>query len=548
VGGAPAHRLRLIALVVLLVALAAGAGLRLYAQHGSPNVQHDEAWSYASAAGRLGPFIAAMDGSRSGSLTGRWAPASQWQPFWTSVGLAHWGTIASDLSTHDVHPPLYFVLLHDWLSVVGQTVMTGRALNLVFAALCTLGIFGLARSLGLDELEGALVALVWALSPAVVGISSIARQYDLVALTAVLLVWGLVVAVKAWPGGGEAAGRRARWPSLVWLGAATAAALLTHYQAVLLLAGATVFVLAGPVLPGRLRRRGRWWPPLVALAAGTAAAALLAPGWRTAFGNEGGKLRHFSARVFRDKLDSIVQTLARFTGLPAWAFALAAVAVVVLLVVLLAMPRTRRTLLERVRTARPGWWIVLYFAVVTAGAICLQNLLFLSMPPLLTSRYLAMAWPFLAFLPLLLFGLWPRGRCALTAAFCLLVLLPATLASPLPVSSSDRLRMGELDRAGAVLIDDVGVGELPRFLWGVPGAAQVFADTQEGLLADPRAWKDLAARDAGGTAYYVSIVRGGNLPRQRDDIVAALRRTHDVRIVSRKGPATIYAVTPKATQ
>ena len=45
-GRAHSRRLNLIALVVLLVALAAGTGLRVHAQRASPNVQHDEAWSY----------------------------------------------------------------------------------------------------------------------------------------------------------------------------------------------------------------------------------------------------------------------------------------------------------------------------------------------------------------------------------------------------------------------------------------------------------------------------------------------------------------------
>ena len=90
-----------------------------------------------------------------------------------------------------MHPPLYFGLLHVWLQVTGTHLWAGRALNLVFAALTILCIFGLARALGFERLEGALAALFWAVSPAVVSISSLTRQYDLVALTSVLLVWGL---------------------------------------------------------------------------------------------------------------------------------------------------------------------------------------------------------------------------------------------------------------------------------------------------------------------------------------------------------------------
>jgi hypothetical protein len=80
VGSAHARRLNLIAFAVLLVALVAGVGLRVHAQQATSNVQHDEAWSYASAAGRLGPLLAAMGGEQGTSslgpdLTGRWVPA-----------------------------------------------------------------------------------------------------------------------------------------------------------------------------------------------------------------------------------------------------------------------------------------------------------------------------------------------------------------------------------------------------------------------------------------------------------------------------------------
>lgn len=542
-GRAHSRRLNLIALVVLAVALVAGAGLRLHAQQASPNIQHDEAWSYASAAGRLGPFLAAMDGGSATSLTGRWVPASEWQQFWQSDGLSGVGRIAPDLAAYDVHPPLYFGLLHGWLTLTGEHVWAGRALNLVFAALAILAIFGFARGLGFERLEGALAALVWAVSPAVVSISSITRQYDLVALTTVLLVWGLAKACTAPPERPGGARRRRPWPwlAVVWVAVATAAALLTHYQAVLLIAGGALYSLAGVLLPSRVDRRRSWWPPLLGMAAGMLVAALLAPGWSGAFGRERSKLDGFSVSVLLEKLEAISQTLGRFVAVPGIAMG-AAIAVVV---VLLLVPSTRRILVRRMRTARPGWWTIFFFAFVTAGGIILQNLLFLSMPPRVSARYLAMAWPFLAFLPLLFFGIWPRLRYALTAAFCLLVLVPATIATPLLYGGADRLPLERLAGADAVIIDNVGVGELPRFLWSVPADTPVFAGAQGQLLADKDAWRNAAL---GNEAYYVSILRTGGLRWRRNRILANLRRTHEATLVGTNGMAEIYAITPKATE
>ncbi len=525
---APSSRRNLIAVIVVLLALGLGTGLRLYAQNESPNVQHDAAWSYASAAGRMSPFLLATNGG----LSGRWVPAGDWQYYWQSDRLSDLGNVGPDLAKFDVHPPLFFALLHVWLEVTGMHKWAGPAFNLVAAALVMLCIVGLARQLGFDRLEGALAALVWAVSPAVVSISSLTRQYDLVALLTVLMVWGL--ARTAMPRSGWR-----RWADVVWLTAATAAALLTHYQAVILVAGGALYAFAGVLLPRQDAKRRPWWPPLVGLAAGTGLAAILAPGWTQAFGREGSKLDGPSFAVFTDKLGAVAQTLGRFIAVPGLVVAVAAAIVIVLF----AVPRTRRILVPRIRRARPGWWTILYFLLVTAGGISLQNLLFLSMPPLLSARYLAMAWPFIAFMPLLFFGIWPRLRTVLTTGFCLLVLLPATIATPLIAHNSDRMPIRQLANADAVLIDSVGVGVLPRFLWFVPGDTPVFAGTQEELLAQKMEWRSGAL---GQKAYYVSVLRAGAVRWRRNRILANLSKTNDVRKISGIGLSEIYEITPKA--
>ena len=313
----------------------------------------------------------------------------------------------------------------------------------------------------------------------------------------------------------------------------------------LLVAGAVLYILAGILLPGRDSYRRPWWPPLLGLAAGTLVAGLLAPGWPGAFGREFSRLGDASAIAFFEKLDAIALTLGQFVGVPGLVADVAGVALgaaVVAVIVLLLIPRTRRALVSRIQRARPGWWTILFFLLVTAGGVCLQNLLFLSMPPLISARYLAMAWPFVAFLPLLVFGIWPRLRYALTAAFCLLVLIPATIAAPLLSSGGDRLPLGRLSQADAVLIDNVGAGELPRFLWPVPAGVPVFAGTQEELLAREAAWRDVKLGDL---AYYVSILRSGGDVSHRRRILAGLRAQHDVTLVGTNGVVEIYAVTPK---
>ena len=79
----------------------------------------------------------------------------------------------------------------------------------------------------------------------------------------------------------------------------------------------------------------------------------------------------------------------------------------------------------------------------------------------------------------------------------------------------------------------------------VPADAQVFAGTQEQLLADRDAWRNTAL---GAKAYYVSILRTGGVAGGATASSTALRRTHEVALVGTNGMAEIYAITPKATQ
>ena len=217
------------------------------------------------------------------------------------------------------------------------------------------------------------------------------------------------------------------------------------------------------------------------------------------------------------------------------------VAVIVAALVAVLVPRSRTVLVGSARHARPGWWTVLFFLLVTGGGICAQNLAFLSMPPLISARYLAMAWPFCAFLPLLLCAPWPRLRPALTAAFCLLLLLPVTVLAPLPYGHADRMPIGRLDSASAILVDNVGVGQLPRFLWSVPGGTPVYVGTQTQLLAQPQNW----IGKLGGRAYYVGFIGNGDTHAGRKRILALLGGRYAVDRVARSKLADLYLIMPR---
>src|SRR5439155_16200851 len=68
----------------------------------------------------------------------------------------------------------------------------GVWLNVLLAAMTALAIFGVGREAFGDDVEAALLAGVWVLSPATIGTSTEARPYDLFALVTVLFTWQLL--------------------------------------------------------------------------------------------------------------------------------------------------------------------------------------------------------------------------------------------------------------------------------------------------------------------------------------------------------------------
>lgn len=146
-----------------------------------------------------------------------------------------------DALRRDGHPPLYYVLLHAWMPVVGEGDVAVRALS---------GLWGLALLpllwIAGRRLGGARVAwatlLVAALSPYLLRYSTETRMYAMV-MVLVLVGWLLLDRLLAAPRPAEAIG----------LGVVVAALLWTHYWAMWLLAVVGVALLVQIV---RAHRRG----------------------------------------------------------------------------------------------------------------------------------------------------------------------------------------------------------------------------------------------------------------------------------------------------
>src|SRR5262245_2590755 len=140
-----------------------------------------------------------------------------------------------DALRHDGHPPLYYLILHYWMRLVGEGDVAVRALSGVISV-ATLPLAWLAGRRLAGRAGGRWALVVVALSPYCVRYGTETRMYALVML---LVFTGYLVLTDAL--------ERPSALRLVSLGALSGLLLLTHYWAFYLL-GAVLIVLAI-----------RWW-------------------------------------------------------------------------------------------------------------------------------------------------------------------------------------------------------------------------------------------------------------------------------------------------
>jgi mannosyltransferase len=129
-----------------------------------------------------------------------------------------------DALRHDGHPPLYYLLLHAWMAVVGEGDTAVRALSGIIG-IATLPVAWWAGRRLAGVAGGRWALVVFALSPYAIRYSTETRMYSLVML---LVLGGYLIlddALKA-----------PTWGRLAALAGISGALLLTHYWAFYLLA------------------------------------------------------------------------------------------------------------------------------------------------------------------------------------------------------------------------------------------------------------------------------------------------------------------------
>jgi uncharacterized membrane protein len=490
--------------MIVAVLAATCLALRFWAR--SPvTPEHDEAISFEAATGHLGEFGRIVD-ERIAPF-GVWATAADWQRLWSVEDRFCFRRIANDLGRRDVHPPLYFWLLHLWLAAFGVSASSGAVLNLALAGITVLLLYALGYYTTKSRPAAAAAVLLWGTSPTSITVTLLTRQYELFALFSVAYVRQAL--------GSSEPERLPRPRELTLLALTAAGGLLTHYHFALVLAAAT------PVVMWRLwgtsvRRIG----DLVVAAGGGAVFALVAhPYLLQAMGATGPRGPMLRTTNLAQRSEKLLTQLAAFgTGVPIvavlWVSAMVAAAVAMFKLV------QRAARAHASPMAREPIVLLVAIVLMLGGMITVLYVGGVSPDHAIQPRHLGPLWPLLALLVTALLWRCRAGR-ILVAALCVAMLAAAWEKL---VALTDAEPFLTVDAGESVLLDSAENGILPLMLWHVAPSTRVFAASQAYLLEHERDWLPAI----GERAVYAASITFENSGAGRDRVLSVLRTRYDI--------------------
>ena len=189
-----------------------------------------------------GPVVVLM--LMSTYLRSRYIGGQFWMDEGLSVGISsHALTAIPGVLRHDGSPPLYYLLLHVWMSVFGSSESATHGMSLLFGVLTVPVGAWLGRSLW-GVRAGLIVAVLFALNPFLTAYSQETRMYTLMALLGLLATAGFIHGFVY-----------RRWRYLVLFAVCQALMLYTHGWGIFFGVGAAIaFALVWRLADGDERR------------------------------------------------------------------------------------------------------------------------------------------------------------------------------------------------------------------------------------------------------------------------------------------------------
>lgn len=445
-----------------------GLGLRIHAlRHWKSGLSNDESVSYMCASATAGIWEDRIHDLRERTIT-----IGDIHRFYARPSTFQFHTVSLDMARYDVHPPLYFWLLHVIHVIWGSTVWTGAALNIALGIALLISLIGLARSADLGSNACLVVGVVWYLSPAAVQIDLEARPYQLLALTAVV---SFVLGQRLIQGPRNVA---------TWLGFALAntEGLLTHlYFPFILLPGLVLMI-------GRHKLTRPTWLYLASLMFSVVAMLALYPEMIEFIRTYGHRARDVAEPVDHiGRLKGLAYMSMQYFTEPHGMRYLLLLLCGLTLGGLALIPSIRRTVmgtwsspLRRSLLITLGWWMLFTFLLFLTG---------ISPAQAVGEQYFSYIWPLLSLVLVFtlssLFNL--RVRSGIAAAYFVQLVISFTLS----VRHSEYVRPAipagwneVMSASDLLLTDEAKRTAIPRISRDLPAALPLFMRGRE--------WPDLA--------------------------------------------------------
>jgi 4-amino-4-deoxy-L-arabinose transferase-like glycosyltransferase len=368
------------------------------------------------------------------------------QPLWWDEGWSLYFA-TTDMATMlertavDIHPPLYYLLLHAWMQVLGKGVLSIRLLSVAIGTATVPLVFAVGRRL-LGRSGGLLAAFLLAISPFHIYYSQEVRMYGLVTLLGLsafyfALRWQRAVprAENGQAGAGQitrtaADSHRALWSLVAYTLSATAA-LYTQYYAAFLLLSLNLVVAVG------WARRRRPVRELAAWLGAQVGVALLFLPWALYAGGKLVTYVQFKVGVEQDPSLGFLAYVAHHLSAFTWGHGEGTLAglwwigLIPLVVLLLALGLLFWRRISAERALRPGGWLwaLAVFAIMILCGFAVN--LVLPFNPPRSERLLLLALPaYLLLLAGALLALWRQRRAlAVGPALSFLVVAALSLAA-----------------------------------------------------------------------------------------------------------------------
>ncbi|MBD3266428.1 hypothetical protein GF373_07135, partial [bacterium] len=450
-------------------------GVRLYQSLSLTTLTHDGSIAYCAAAGKQDELARVFTGEYP---YGEWVPAAEWKQFIQADTPFCFAAISASLASYDIHPPFYFWWLHVFMLIFDTHAWTGPLLNTCFAVCSAIVLFFLARFCFKDTLLAAAAALIWFACPPAIAASQVARQYDLLTLLSLLLIWRIVRVADA--------DKPPAWPEYGLILFLCVCGPLTHLHFGFAMMGCGVYLLlAWPRIGWK-----RLFPTLCSMGLGVILFYVLHPSILDSVERGKTQLQPFSQGALQTRFELIPQMLAQFWGLPipfqilTWLFVIASVVFFLLHLIRQFYP----SFLSKWPMPKAEFPLVFFF-LWNLGFISALYLAFLSPGHAMGDRYLSLVWPFMACMCVVYLRYLPRNP-EVAGLILGAALLLATYVNPIVSERVDLPQVDpvpHLEKADALLIDNPSRGYLLQLIHVLPEKKMAFVAYQKSILERPEA-------------------------------------------------------------